>query len=115
MFNLYKVLLRRKFVDLKIENYIFFIFKLSSYQIFKLLSFSNYKFFKLKNVFKLKNYFCRKCKGSRRLPELKTTNMDAGPSYSYQHDLKIANLVAGKGKQMCLVHLCQLLLCTSIS
>ncbi|HEY5327066.1 MAG TPA: hypothetical protein VIJ27_08700 [Mucilaginibacter sp.] len=41
--------------------------------------------------------------------------MDAGPSYSYQHDLKYANLDTRKGKQLCLVQKCHLLLCTSIS
>jgi hypothetical protein len=41
--------------------------------------------------------------------------MDAGPSYSYQHDLKYAHLVNGEGKQICMVRTYCFLLCTSRS
>ena len=37
--------------------------------------------------------------------------MDAGPSYSYQHDLKNAIPVITEGKQMCMVRPYYLLLC----
>jgi len=41
--------------------------------------------------------------------------MDAGPSYSYQHDLKYATPYPREGKEVCLVQKYHLLLCTSTS
>jgi hypothetical protein len=38
--------------------------------------------------------------------------MDAGPSYSYQHDLKNALPFKMEGKQTCMVHTYIPLLCT---
>jgi len=37
--------------------------------------------------------------------------MDTGPSYSYQHDLKTAQLVISKGKRVCVVQPLHSLLC----
>jgi hypothetical protein len=41
--------------------------------------------------------------------------MDAGPSYSYQRDLKNAYPVWRKGDGICMVQTCHLLHCLSIS
>ncbi len=41
--------------------------------------------------------------------------MDAGPSYSYQHDLKNVKLFISMGKQICMVQAHYPLLCLPIS
>ncbi len=41
--------------------------------------------------------------------------MDAGPSYSYQHEIKCAKLLVEKDKQACMLHTYNPMFCTYIS